>query len=545
MLTITVTSIVRDMIESYASIRDTLTAHYTFEKPSLYEALREFVLTRECWHYPRNQEPALEVTFSVYRLRESRTRSQSAREMNLSLHYSSNPPTLGFHGLQNVVAESTEFILKPTVRSARPFSELSMVDVDYFVGPSRDWLDWDPVHTCFRGRVPPKIASVAGVQRQDVYTMPLEITASITKVFPGGIRYENVIRCALPLTVKRRPDDCGPIYERVSHPSPVRSLLSIPGLTLPPPMNVEVRMMRDFTHSSGPGQEFSPEWKHYPTTPRVQRLRGKAKTPLGPRAPNIRDDTRELGSTHIDKRGDLASDSERGTPEPTPKAVPIHLSPQRLRASDRSAKRQVSSEELFHTIPSREKGQSLKAARTGLSGSVEDASMESGHSAVDSSLDPSVNPVDPLQFLHQCLDDVFTQKDPAQWDNFYRHMQRFSPTGSSTPSKVPVTSTFSVSNSAPRTSKQDRALTEIKRKPLNRRAILHSRSPSQVDSARDGRSPPSSHDDVEPLSVDQWQREIQRNFAEFKEHQREFSEGIDTKMADAEAWTDSELVLPE
>jgi hypothetical protein len=545
MLTITVTSIVRDMIESYGSVRDTLTSHYTFEKPNLFEALKEFVLTRECWHYPRNQEPALEVTFSVFRLRQFRARDQGGRCLDLNLHYSSNPPTLGFHGLQNVVSESSEFVLKPTVRSARPFSELCMVDVDYFVGPARDWLEWDPINTCFRGRVPLAIASVAGVQRQDAYTMPLEVTASITKVFPGGIRYENVIRCALPLTVKRRPDDCGSCYGPVSLPSPVKSLLSIPGLELPPPMNVEVRMMRNIRlHSDNQNEtEVEPDSKQRPSTPRVSRLRKRTKTPLGPRAPNVGDEPREMGPTHVDKRGDLASDSDDGTPEHTPKAVNIHLSPERPPPSARVGKRRLSSEDVVKDVSSRKKGVSLLSSlQAQASSAKDDVSVQPEDSASESDTQMSPDTVDSLRYLHRCVDKMYTKVGPAEWEEFYQHIERFLPLDFASPSKVPDTSAEQASSSKSNVGKG-------KEKACGGNDVfwiehpLRSRTPSPVDSAQVRGS--SNRADAEPVDADQWQKEIQRNFQEFKEHKREFSEGLDTKMADAEAWSDSELVLPE
>ncbi|KJY02294.1 hypothetical protein TI39_contig69g00009 [Zymoseptoria brevis] len=543
MLTITVTSIVRDMIESYGSIRDTLTAFYTFENPNLFEALKEFVLTRECWHYPRKQEPALEVTFSVTRFRSARARGTGGRDMVLNLHYSSNPPTLGFHGLQNVVGESKEFILKPTVRSARPFSELSMVDVDYFVGPSRDWLEWDPANTCFRGRVPPGIASVAGVQRQDAYTMLLEITASITKVFPGGIRYENVTRCALPLTVKRRPDDCGPCYGLAGVPSPMKSLFSIPGLVLPPPMNVEVRMMRDFTlHGETDQHAPGPSTSKRPTTPRVPRTRGKAKIPLGPKEPNVGDEPREMGSTHVDKCGDLASDSDSGTPEPTPKAVNIHLSPEHPRTTARSAKRRFSPDDVRSTAPRRKKGIVALPSQPALRNS-EDTAMLPEDPVIRSAAEDGPDTVASLRHLHNCVDKVFAKAGAAEWNEFYRHIQRFLPSHFDTPSKLPSTPAERAPTPPPH--KFDPKCKVVGENHIDEEFAPRSRSSSHVDSVRRGQTPSPSRDEVEPVNVEQWQREIQRNFEEFKEHKRDFSEGIDTKMADAEAWSESELILPE
>lgn len=197
-ITITVSSLVRDMIDSYYN------EHGESDddcQDVLMDALRDFVLTRECWFYEAKSAPAVEVSFDI-------GKPTSTTSIEVDLHYSWNPPVLEFLDLRNSVQESTELIIKPLVSTTRPFSDMSGVDIDYYIGPTGSWLDWNAAQRCFKGHVPRALASAVGAERHDGYTMALELTTTITKYFPDEIRYEIVIRCALPLTIKRRPDSC-------------------------------------------------------------------------------------------------------------------------------------------------------------------------------------------------------------------------------------------------------------------------------------------------------------------------------------------------
>lgn len=145
MVSITISSIVFDMIASFRRMKEGLnTDHFAWAKQDLVRTLHEFVLTRECWQYAQNQEPALEVNFGVTGGRRHRDRRQVSEELILQFHYSWNPPTIGFENLQNVVVESSNFILKPSARLSRPFSELQSLEIEYYVGqpdgPLREWL---------------------------------------------------------------------------------------------------------------------------------------------------------------------------------------------------------------------------------------------------------------------------------------------------------------------------------------------------------------------------------------------------------------------
>ncbi|CZT21580.1 uncharacterized protein RCC_07444 [Ramularia collo-cygni] len=141
MLSVTVSSIVIDMIASFQRMKDGLdTEPFAWEKRNIVRTLHEFVLTRECWQYARNQEPALEVTFGVTGGRRKSNRRQVSEEIILQFDYSWNPPTIGFENLQNVVYESTYFVLKPSISMSRPFSELQHLTIEHYIGPTRSWL---------------------------------------------------------------------------------------------------------------------------------------------------------------------------------------------------------------------------------------------------------------------------------------------------------------------------------------------------------------------------------------------------------------------
>ncbi len=61
--------------------------------------------------------------------------------------------------------------------------------------------------------------------RLDAYTIPLHVMAILTKHFAGDVRLETVVRCTVPLTVKRRPDQCAEEDDRIASP-PLRTMAS-------------------------------------------------------------------------------------------------------------------------------------------------------------------------------------------------------------------------------------------------------------------------------------------------------------------------------
>lgn len=326
-VSLTVSSIVLDMESSYWRMKSEInTEPFCWEEPDiLLHALHEFVLTRECWHYEDNHEPALEVTFGASGGRRYRRDQQIPEEVTMHFHYSWNPPVIDFVDLQNVVVESTIFTLKPTVSTSRPFSEMPQLDIEYYLGPathktSQEWLQWDNNSACFRGMMPYALAPALGAQRLDSYTLPLELTTKITKQFPSDIRYETIIRCALPLTVKRQADGCKSRFRASDWlPSPLKSMLPsmIPH---PDALDVHVRMVRDITLDSE-------------TRPGISDLKGSPHHSLsiksGPSTPN-RGKCTSFNVLKVNRRGDLSSDSEGGSPYKTPQAVSIQLSPEKL-----------------------------------------------------------------------------------------------------------------------------------------------------------------------------------------------------------------------
>lgn len=256
MVSITASSIVRDMMASFYRMKSGINSTrngantnidmepFAWEKPGLLRTLHEFVLTRECWKYAANQEPALEVSFGVT---GGRRRSNICEEIVLHFHYSWNPPTVGFVDLQNVVTESTNFVLKPTVSSSRPFSSMPQLEIEYYIGPThgspKNWLQWDNSNACFQGIMPNGIAPRIGAQRLDSYTLPLELTTKITKQFPGEMKYETIMRCAMPLTVKRQADDCQDRYRAMKWvSSPLKTMLP-PSILPRNVLDVQVRMV--------------------------------------------------------------------------------------------------------------------------------------------------------------------------------------------------------------------------------------------------------------------------------------------------------------
>lgn len=147
----------------------------------------------------------VEATFRAVQYRRS-------HELDIELHFAWQPPYLQFRDLHNVVSEGEELLLKPVAPYGSD-SVVAPVTATYFIGPTDGWMDWDSERACFRGNVPPRLASHVGAERFEVYTIPLELTARIVKRFTGNMLLERIIRVEVPLTVKRRPSRC-------SRPSP-------------------------------------------------------------------------------------------------------------------------------------------------------------------------------------------------------------------------------------------------------------------------------------------------------------------------------------
>ncbi|KAK6389359.1 hypothetical protein LTR65_006740 [Meristemomyces frigidus] len=210
-MTVTLSSIHNDMLEEYDTrMRNGLSpfsCHYQVAAFVL-----EFVRTRGCFFHAEGRMPVVEASFAVH----TTTREG---DMRVQVHYSPSQPFVQFPELCNVVGESERYILRPSM--TMPGTSLLHTTIDYFLSPvEEEWLAWDDEHQCFHGAVPTRRAAEAGAGRLDAYTIPLELEAVVTRLFPSNIRLEQVIRIALPLTVRRRPDQCGSPPYRMAAGSP-------------------------------------------------------------------------------------------------------------------------------------------------------------------------------------------------------------------------------------------------------------------------------------------------------------------------------------
>lgn len=311
-MTITISSIVEDMKDRIERQQQIGNHQLRWTSGADFEtALEEFCLAQHCWNYSPGRYPTVEVNFSTL----ARTRRDN--RIMLHLHYSWNPPVISFNDLQNVVAETQCFTLKPTISAHRPFSSMSSVEIEYFAGPSGDWLHWIDEDKCFRGRVPSVMASHMGAQRQDVFTMPLELSAKVTKHYLDVVRHETFMRCAMPLTVKRRPDACDQLAGDQSLPSPLRGLISSKRTARQTPSvrmrDLEKRMIRDMQlENSSPFASPRSEAAEQSMGNLAERPRTVMRTP--PRF-----------TTHINRRGELGDASDEGSPLKSPVAEDIAL----------------------------------------------------------------------------------------------------------------------------------------------------------------------------------------------------------------------------
>jgi hypothetical protein len=172
-----------------------------------------------------------------------------------------------------------------------------------------------------------------------MYTIVLDVTARITKHFHSAIRYLEIIRCSVPVTIRRRPDHCLDSGGTDKLPSPLKALLArnFRQPTSPPlsaRTSFEIRMLQS-TKIRNPRMDGTA-----PSSPSNRRITPFARTPRHVRQKFTSDHCvsevfEDLGSTHINRRGELASDSDDGSVLATPQAVDIWLSPQKQSARRR------------------------------------------------------------------------------------------------------------------------------------------------------------------------------------------------------------------
>jgi hypothetical protein len=259
-VTIPIPSIVDDMLETFrmaSSASPALRAFSWAHSSDLRATLEAFVRTRECFLYLDGHLPVAEVTFG-------QPLRQSTEDLVVELHYTWNPPTINFEGLQNVYDESRSFHLKPTMD--RPCEDL---DVVYDVEPNGSILTWNASQGQFEGHCTSALASIAGAQRLESFTMPLNMTAELTMSLPGEIMFERTIRLAIPITIKRKPETCSSDQELDESPAVRRPAVSvrIPSTNTTPGSVVKCSAARDTEK-----ENTSPDYKEVGGT-----LRRKAK----------------------------------------------------------------------------------------------------------------------------------------------------------------------------------------------------------------------------------------------------------------------------
>ena len=251
-VTIPISSVVEDMLDSHANISRGLDGGFSW-KTNLERLMYEFIYTRECFFFSANRAPALEATFRVIGYHEP--------VLDVAIEYAWSPPVLEFADFANVVTENCEFRLQP-VYPSRPRDSILCTTAEYFVGPGEGWLHWDEADESFRGIVPCDMAGQIGAERFEAYTVPLELTARITKHFPGCMRFERIMRCTLPVTVKRSPNRCktdGPRIISPPMPGPITTG-RIAALMTPKTKNAGTTQRID-TPLSRPPLLRSPAWR--------------------------------------------------------------------------------------------------------------------------------------------------------------------------------------------------------------------------------------------------------------------------------------------
>ena len=234
-VTVTISSLVEDMLDSYHQITAGL-SEFSWSYYDLAALIEEFVVCQDVWHHAPSRQPTLEATFAVL--------SYGPEQLDVEIAFTPSLPTVQFQNLRNTIPEGGVFVLQPTMpiratRASRP------TESEYVIGPGGGcgWLGWDDSTASFRGAVPAKMASLIGAERVDAYTIPLELTARLTRHF-GNMRFERIFRCVLPLTVKRRATQCS---DR-SCASPFRSpeiCSARPSLIRPPLMRSPVRLGKE------------------------------------------------------------------------------------------------------------------------------------------------------------------------------------------------------------------------------------------------------------------------------------------------------------
>lgn len=222
-ITISKCGMVGDMIESYAAacVESPELRSFTWARSLdlLRSTLDDFISTKECFFHLPGHMPFVKATFCHSTL-------QSPTELSVELAFDWNPLLIEFDGLQNVYHESRAFALKPYL------PEGLLVEFDTEFG---SLLPWDEREQQFKGHWPPILASMAGAERLESFTMPLNMTAQATMSFPSNMLFERTIRLAIPITIKRKPETCSGYAEQSDSPAvrrPAHSYTTVSPLKL-------------------------------------------------------------------------------------------------------------------------------------------------------------------------------------------------------------------------------------------------------------------------------------------------------------------------
>ncbi|KAK1081909.1 hypothetical protein LTR33_004307 [Friedmanniomyces endolithicus] len=220
-VTVTTSSLVQDMLAAYRELGPGIEPFSC--SPHTGGFVAEFVRSRECFFRESGRQPYIGATFAHCEI------PYRTAELNVELHFTWSPPLLHFHDLRNAVYEGDHFSLQPFIAAVDQYhpicSRALPPTAEFYIGPTEPWLNWDDTLQSLQGIVPHQRACEEGALRLDAYTIPLHVMAILTKHFAGDVRLETVVRCTVPLTVKRRPDQCAEEDDRIASP-PLRTMAS-------------------------------------------------------------------------------------------------------------------------------------------------------------------------------------------------------------------------------------------------------------------------------------------------------------------------------
>ncbi|KAK6434319.1 hypothetical protein LTR95_009495 [Oleoguttula sp. CCFEE 5521] len=230
-VTIPVASLVDGMRQALLACEDVTEKHLEFFRwprtCDFVTTLENFILAHECFFHDSGRLPSVEVTFHIDAV------THAGQDLPVTIHLARNMLLINFVDLQNVITEGKSVEIFPTLDqvAACDSSGRRALYVEYETSlPAH--IGWSGESQRLEGTWPASLAGEFGAERQDGFVMPLGIAAIVTNVFPGGFKLERVVRAAIPVLVKRRPDACGGSLQELKSPtahecfdlSPLRNL---------------------------------------------------------------------------------------------------------------------------------------------------------------------------------------------------------------------------------------------------------------------------------------------------------------------------------